>query len=101
MTTKKEVLEKIGKQLDKVDVLEYAEKVAIESRLKQLNRYKENTDQFRKSLECGGLKKNSTLSDLKQVEKSLGERLLYYDEGEGNYFLSPSASKNVEGSSSS
>ena len=78
MTTKKEVLEKINKILDRVDVLEYAEKIAIERRLKQLNAYKENTDQFRKRLDGGGLQKNSTLEELKQVLKSLEERELYY-----------------------
>lgn len=78
MTSKKEVLEKISKNLDRVDVLEYAEKIAIERRLKQLNAYKENTDQFRKRLDGGGLQKNSTLEELKQVLKSLEERELYY-----------------------
>lgn len=78
MTSKKEVLEKISKLLDRVDVLEYAEKIAIERRLKQLNAYKENTDQFRKRLEGGGLQKNSTLEELKQVLKSLEEREFYY-----------------------
>lgn len=81
MTSKKEVLEKISKILDRVDVLEYAEKIAIERRLKQLNAYKENTDQFRKRLEGGGLQKNSTLEELKQVLKSLEERELYYHTG--------------------
>lgn len=81
MTSKKEVLEKISKIVDRVDVLEYAEKIAIERRLKQLNAYKENTDQFRKRLEGGGLQKNSTLEELKQVLKSLEERELYYHTG--------------------
>ena len=78
MATKKELIDKIVKKIDSIDVLEYAETVAIGRRLNQLKIYRENTLQFRKRLESGGLQKNSTLEELKQVLKSLEERELYY-----------------------
>jgi hypothetical protein len=83
MATKKELIDKIVKKIDRIDVLEYAETVAIGRRLNQLKIYRENTLQFRKRLESGSLQKNSTLEDLRQVDKFLDERELYYRKGEG------------------